>query len=400
MKNLIPNIQFSEVFGTYWMSYCLFASFCSVFLLGIGYSNTEIGILVAIANLLSVLIQPVMANIADRSRRISVFGLVELSCIAIMVFEIFTWIIPGKSAILFIAYTLMYALHAALQPLLNSMNMTLASRGIWVDYGICRGMGSLLYSIMSIVLSWLVAHFGVHSLPPAGELTMAALLAGMLLLSRAYHRAGSAAAGSNDPNAPQPETTDISMGEFLRHHKFFLIMNIGIFLMYYHHQVMNYYMLQVFQNVNGTSSDMGLFYSLMTILELPALWGFPLISKRFSTTFLLKLGAISFIIRAILMLLARNPLMVYLSLIMHPTSFPLFLPAIVKYINEIMEPGEAVRGQSVYVIVITLCAMVTSFTGGLILDHAGATMLLIVSVVTSILGAALVLPMISRAREE
>ena len=154
------------------------------------------------------------------------------------------------------------------------------------------------------------------------------------------------------------------MKEFARRHKLFLIITFGIFLMFYHHQIINYFMLQVFQNVGGDSADMGLYFSLMSLLEIPALVGFSKLNKRFSTAFLLKLGTIGLVLRGILMYVASSPLGVQLSLVVNPIGFPMFLGAIVRYINEIMDEGEAVRGQTMYVVVITTSAVISTFTGG------------------------------------
>ena len=55
----------------------------------------------------------------------------------------------------------------------------------------------------------------------------------------------------------------------------------------------------------------------------------------------------------------------------------------VIFIDEIMEKGEAVKGQALYTIVITVSTVFASLLGGFILDMGGAyTLLLISSVVT------------------
>lgn len=398
MKNRLANIYYAETFATYWMAFCLYTSFASVFLLANGYSNTEIGILIAAANLLSVVIQPVLADITDRSRRLNIFEISGIICLLIIFSEFFTCILTGKSLAMFLAYTVMLSLHAAMQPLLNSMNLTMAKRDIIVNYGVCRGIGSLGYSVMSVILSALVAHAGIRTLPVSGEISMALLLIGCLLMNSVYKK--------NRENSPSDKkdrktrSDEITLMEFVKRHRMFILLTLGIFLMYYSHQVINYFMLQIFQNVGGGSTEMGFYYAMMTILEIPPLFAFSWLLKKFRTTTLLKIAVVGFIVRIVTMTLARSSLAVTLTLISHPFGFPLFLPAIVQYINEIMDPKESVRGQSVYVIVITLSAVVTTATGGRILDLSGASTLLIVSTVTCLIGAAIIFPMIAKATAE
>ena len=51
----------------YWGVYCVISSFASVFLLEAGYTNTEIGLLLAAGNIASVVIQPFSANLAEHA---------------------------------------------------------------------------------------------------------------------------------------------------------------------------------------------------------------------------------------------------------------------------------------------------------------------------------------------
>lgn len=396
-KNLKPNIEYAEIFWTYWSVYCVIASFSSVFLLANGYTNTEIGTMIAVGNLVSVAIQPVLASVADRSMRFGVFPVSVLVTVVVMLFEAVTLILSGRNFLLSAAYVLMFAFQASLQPLLNSMEAKLARRGIDVDYGICRAMGSLGYSVMSALLGVLVVSAGVRALPVAGESCLMLLLGGLLLLGGRFRKAGST---SSVDSPDTKEKGSISMGEFIRRHRVFLVINIGILLIFYDHQIINFFMLQIFQNVGGDSGNMGHYYSIMTILELIPLLGFTWLTKRFRSSFLLKVATIGFVLRGILMLLAHTPTAMMLTLVVHPFGFPLFLPAVVRYINEIMDEREAVRGQSLYVIMITVSAVAASFSGGVILDTLGAGALLWICAVTCVIGAVIILPLLDRAKTD
>ena len=394
-----PTIIYSEIFWMYWSVYCVISSFASVFLLEKGYSNTEIGLLLAVGNVVSVLIQPISANIADRSKKLNALDILIIMTLAIIFFEFFTWLIGRKSLILFTAYVLVVAIHGCMQSLLNSVEALFLHIGIRADYGISRGIGSLGFSITSAILGILVGIAGAGILPLVGELSSLLMLFGLYYLKKIYYRSHGRVSTTSS-TAKESEKKDISMKEFARRHKLFLIITFGIFLLFYHHQIINYFMLQVFQNVGGDSADMGLYFSLMSLLEIPALMGFSKLNRRFSTAFLLKLGTIGLVLRGILMYVASSPLGVQLSLVVNPIGFPMFLGAIVRYINEIMDEGEAVRGQTMYVVVITTSAVISTFTGGIILDGLGAKQLLFICLLLCIAGAAIVLPLIDRAAKE
>ena len=238
---------------------------------------------------------------------------------------------------------------------------------------------------------------------------LALLVIGLVVMQRKYKElaAMAAEAGELSGQSAMAEAAELSeprkeitMKEFMLRHKLFLVIMFGVFLMFYHHQVINYYMLQVFQNVGGDSTDMGLYGSLMTITEVPALMFFTPLNKKFKTNTLLKVGIVGLMLRGIFMYTATSPLGIQLSLIVNPFGFSLFLAAIVKYISEIMDEREAVRGQSLYVVVITASAVVASFTGGIILDVWGASKMLLLCMILCIVGAAISFRLVDDAAQE
>ena len=409
MKKLNPTVIYSELFVTYWCVYCVITGFSSVFLLDIGYSNTEIGTMLAIGNIVSVIIQPISANIADRSQKLNTLDIAMIMALVIGVFEALVLIVGKRSIVLFVAYLAVIAVHAAMQPLLNSVEGMFLHIGKSADYGLSRSFGSLGYSITSMILGLAIASAGSGFLPLVALGFLALLVIGLVVMQRKYKElaAMAAEAGELSGQSAMAEAAELSeprkeitMKEFMLRHKLFLVIMFGVFLMFYHHQVINYYMLQVFQNVGGDSTDMGLYGSLMTITEVPALMFFTPLNKKFKTNTLLKVGIVGLMLRGIFMYTATSPLGIQLSLIVNPFGFSLFLAAIVKYISEIMDEREAVRGQSLYVVVITASAVVASFTGGIILDVWGASKMLLLCMILCIVGAAISFRLVDDAAQE
>lgn len=399
MKKRAATVIYSEVFAMYWGVYCIVSSFASVYLIENGYSNTEIGVLLAVGNAVSVFLQPFAANLADRSQRVTALEVVLIMTLVIGAFEFLLLLLHGKGALLFIAYVLMLAFHTALQPLLNSLSMKFAHVGVNADYGISRGIGSLGYSLMSAILGGIVASAGARILPLAAELLVILLFVGILCLKYVY-RHHESYQGEGSSAILDAEHRDISMKQFVRGHILFLIISAGIFFLFYQQQIVNFFMLQIFQSVGGDSSDMGFYYALMSFLEIPALLGFSWLNKRISTARLLKIGVVGLVLRGVFMYMADSSFVMQLTLIVHPIGFPLFLAAIVKYINEIMNVGEAVRGQSLYVMVITLSAIVASFSGGFLIDSIGVKSMLLLCLLFCAAGAAIILPLVDKAAKE
>lgn len=394
MKSIKSTVQYSVAFGTFWAMDCILIGYCSAFLQANGYSNTLIGIIVAAANLLSVVVQIVVANIADCSRKVNLFDLVIITAFVIMVAEVFILLLKGKSAIMFLAYTVATGFHLAHQSQLNAMNGVLAGRDLNADYGICRGIGSLCAAITSYSMGILITKSSISVLAICGELIMVIFLIGNVAMNVDYRKAAPV------DEKQSKDIKDISMREFILRHKLFLIMSLGIFIMFYHQQVVNNFMLQVFQSTGGGTHELSIYFCVMPLLETIVLWCYSALKRFFSAKTLLKFSACMYIVRGLLMVLANSSLGIMLSLASHPFCHPLFLAAVVDYIDGIMDRKEAVRGQSLYVIVITASALIASLTGGAIIDAWGVSTLLFIAFICTIIGVAVILPMVNYAEAE
>ena len=109
MEKLL-NIKYGCIHGTYWMYFGISASFASAFLLAKGYSNAEIGLILAVGNILAVFLQPLIADLADRSKKLSLIGVTQLSGMLLMVLTLLLFILQRKSAALWVVYVLIMGL--------------------------------------------------------------------------------------------------------------------------------------------------------------------------------------------------------------------------------------------------------------------------------------------------
>ena len=71
----------------------------------------------------------------------------------------------------------------------------------------------------------------------------------------------------------------------------------------------------------------------------------------------------------------------------------------VHFIDEIMSEGEAVKGQSVFTMMVTITTMLSSLVGGAILDISGAKMLTLVSLLATAAGAVIIIATVDRIKK-
>ena len=394
MKKTKTTVQYSVAFGAFWAMDCILIGYGSVFLQANGYSNTLIGIIMASANLLSVIIQITAADIADRSKKVNLFDIVIFLAIVIMGAEVLILLQKGKSLIMFLAYTVVVGIHLAHQSQLNAMSGILVARRLDVDYGVCRGVGSLCIAVTSYLLGILIAGTGVSILAICGQVIMLIFITGNVALDLDYRKAGA------EEEKHDEDVRDITMGEFVSRHKLFMVMCLGILIMFYNQQTINNFMFQIIRSAGGGAHELSIYFFIMPFTEFLVLLGYSALRKRFSAKMILSFSSFMYIVRVLLMVIFPPEMGIVLSLVAHPFCHPLFLASIVEYIDEMMDYREAVRGQSMYVIVITASALITSLTGGAVIDAWGVHTLLVIGLICSIAGVAIILPMVSRAEKE
>ncbi len=400
------NFSYGCIHGTYWMIYGIVSSFASVFLLGRGYLNTEIGIILAVANVVAVVIQPLVADLADRSKKISTIGISQIMTIMMMVMTVGLFALQGKSVALSVVFVLLIAWHTAVQPLINSLSFKLSESGIHINFGIARSVGSLSYSLLCAVLGVLVARFGIEVLPISAEIVMAMMAISLLMTKRQYDKTKNCGKREAAEETAAENLTemveiaeDINLLEFIRRNKLFFIANIGVIGLYFSNSVMNNYLMQIVTEVGGNSADMGRILSLMAFLEIPTLVFFDKLRAKFTCQFMLKVAAIGFTIKILMCHIAASVSMILAAQVFQLIAFGLFLPAMVHFIDEIMSKGEAVKGQSVFTMMVTITTMLSSLAGGAILDISGAKMLTLVSLIITAAGAVIILATVDRIKK-
>ena len=404
------NIKYGCIHGTYWMYYGVAGSFASAFLLARGYSNAEIGIILAVGNILAVFLQPLIADLADRSKKLSLIGVTQLSAVLLMVLTGLLFVMKQKSAALWVVYMFIMAWMTTLQPLFNSLAFKLEETGVHINFGACRSVGSLAYAVLCAFLGTLVEAKGVGVLPLSGEIVLLMLLASIWVTKTQFDRMVGEKTGKQAvpvlgecgqvPAADAEEAEEINLALFVKRNKFFVVLNLAVIGVFFSNSILNNFMLQVVEGVGGTSEDMGRIFSVMAFLEIPALFFFDKIKERFSCQFILKFAAICFTLKVLLIYLAESVTMIYVAHLLQTFSFGLFLPAIVSFIGEVMAKGEAVKGQALYTVMVTVSSMLASVLGGIMLDVSGPGFMLLISTIATGLGALVLVLIVDRIKKK
>ena len=383
-KDRIPA-QYASLQFFYWMTNLSIYSFSSAFLLPNGFSSSQVGIVMTLGSIGSLILEPVLADLADRSRRLTPAGITSLLAGLLILCLGGLLAVQGNGTALFVFYVLCYILQTIMQPLINEMNFFLERAGHKMNYGVARAMGSLGYSLFSALLGVLTQRFGISMIP----LMTIAVLAVMLALLAMLSRTASSSKDQKDVHSEEKQNPG-SLMEFARTHGKLLLLTAGGTCLMFCANACGSYLLQIMNHVGGTTENMGFALSVAAISEIPAMVLFERVRRKISTGTLLKIAGIGYIVKHVVLLMAKSYAAVLFAMVFQMVSFAVYIPAIVAYMHEHTSAEDAVKGQSLMPLASSAAGLLSSFSGGFMIDRLGVGAFLAACVVMAVLGTLIV----------
>ena len=366
----------------YWMGNTTICGFSSAFLLPNGFSSMEIGIIMGIGNAGAVLVQSVLADYADRTKKVTPAGILSAICGLFLLFCGFLLVLHGRSIWMAVFYILAFIVHTIMTPLINDLNYRLAEEGNTMNFGAARAMGSLGYSLMSAAAGFLVERFAVRVLP---ILTIGSLLI-MLVLLRII---GTMLRPGSRQKKEQNQDTGGFM-EFARANRNLLFVSLGGMCLMFCASTCATFLLQIVLNVGGTAKDMGLALAAAAISEIPVMMIYDRLWQRLSSGKLMKAASLGYLMKQVILFLAGGYPMVLFSQLLQCVSFALYLPSSVAYAHEHTDVKDAVKGQALMTSMGTAAGLLASFLGGFVIDRFGVKSLLGICTAAALAGIILI----------
>ena len=151
--------QYSVVQALYWMTSCALAGYAAVYLQDRGLSNTLIGVTVGGAACLSMVIQPLAAQVVESISGLTVKKVIQALIVMMAVMFGVLTVIPVPVAGVVILYMGMNTLNYCMPPMLSAMGMEFINRGYYLNFGLSRGLGSISYAVCAAVLGIVIDWF-------------------------------------------------------------------------------------------------------------------------------------------------------------------------------------------------------------------------------------------------
>ena len=387
------NIRYFLMQGCYWALSGIIFGFTTVYLQEKQYTNYQIGILFAMGNFFGFVAQPLIAVHIDKSRSTALLRYILSTAAISLVLMLGVLFMPSACLPLSAAFVLLIGGNILLQPLCISLCFYLETFGSKINFSAARAVGSLSYGLATVVLGLLVERVSASAVPLSYIIITA--LFGALALS---YTLGAKPREITKEAAIEVSEKPSGIFEFLKENKRFTFFLLGTSLLYFTHSLLGNFMIEFVRNVGGDSSDMGSILAFMTLSEIPAMLLFSKLSRRFSCTALLRFAVIMFTLKELMIYLAGSVAMFYAAEALQALSFAIFVPASVRYADEVIEKRNSTKGQTFITAVISMASIFASIIGGILLDGAGAKPALLVGVIVSAAGTFVMLGAIEKAK--
>lgn len=360
----------------YWAAAAGVVSFATAFLLEKGFAASQIGILLASGNLLSCAAQPLLASLADRIGGNVVKWLIAgLTAVSMCCFAS-VQLLPLSGAFYGLVYLLGVFTFDAMNPLLNAVSVSYNRSGFRINYGVGRGIGSFAYAVSALVIGKVMAGLGADW-----------MIWICLVLLGANVAATLGYPGLTESVAEKKKRTECcSVPVFFRRYRWYCVSLLGVMLLAMFHAMTENYLIEVVSPLGGDSGTVGIALFVATAIEMLVIVNFDWLRTKVSDAWLLKLAGISFVIKSVAFLLAKNVMTIYAIQLLQATSYSFLSPTQLYYADAKVNPADMVKGQAFITASYTLGCAIGNFTGGQLLDAFGIRVLLWAGVAMAVAG--------------
>ena len=375
MKSLTARYSLTQL--TFWAGATGTASFATTFLLKSGLPSTLVGSLLAGAGLLSCLTQPLLAGRADRAKTFPVPRMMAILSAACCVCCL-GLLVPGLPPL---ALGLIYGLGLwcsdAMMPLLNALYVGYNQGDYIIQFGIARCLGSVASALIALVLGHVIAALGLQWM-----LLLLLLFRVLCLIVLLGYPKISA------PRGTRPQDTGCTVAAFFSRYKWYCLSLLGILFLGMFHAMNEHYLIAIVAPFGGDSSHVGTALFISCIAGACMLLFADPVHKRLGTVRMLKIAAISFLLKAILFYFAPSIPVIYGLELLQMTSYAFLNPAQIYFAGERVSPQDMVKGQAFSTAAYSLGCSAGNLSGGVLLG-AGLHTLLLAGIVMTLTGSAL-----------
>ena len=389
MKKRISAVTFHYMIitGGFWMAFCVVTAYAAVYLQGVGCSNGELGLILALGNVGGALLSPVLGVRIDRNRNLRHASVINVLLAVQVVLLILLRLHPRHDLVTAVCYVLYMT---AMMPV-TAVNLDLCVRleraKAPLDFGLARSMGSFSFVILSTLLGIVTAKWGYLTLPLAGLAVVLLQFVGNRIIDRDLRRAEDA--------MPPAETAvreqSSSLPVFVRENRMFCLMLFGTIIIFIAHNMDGNFLINEIRALGGDTAIMGYVAAFTAITEVPVMMFSSRLPKRWSTVQYIRLALVLFVFKSLAYALAPTIPLFFAARVFQAPSYALYTVLIVGYADSQVARKDSAKAQSLAFSMTTIGSVLASLIGGRMFDTVGVKPTMLTAVAIAAVGAVIAL---------
>lgn len=347
----------------------------------VGFQTDQVGIILALANIASICLQPMLASVADREKGPTLRPILLASVSFALILAILLLFPMHSVALIAVLFSALTTVTLAVQPLLNAVGFFYINEGQRLDYSFGRGLASAGYAISSILLG-LLAKRGSTAL--MWHYIVSAI--GVLVMTLVF-------APNRKPSAALQERPK-SLWTVIRTHPRLLLFMLGTAFLFLAHNFINSYMLSIMKSVGGSTDELSIAVSVAAWVEVPVMLLFSRFLKKYSVQSLLRFCTVALALRVgcifLSVLLLKRPWGVLLSQLLQMPGYAMFMPASSYHANRIVGESDSAKAQMLLTEATSVGCVISLLLGGFSIRYLGVPSSLAVTTASAALGVVFV----------
>ena len=387
-KALTPvTVHYTLITGGFWMAFCVVTAYAAVYLQGVGCTNGELGVILALGNVGGALLSPVLGACIDRNRNLRHASVINVLLAVQVVLLILLRVHPRRDLLTAACYVLYIS---AMMPV-NAVNLDLCVRleraKAPLNFGFARSMGSFSFVILSTLLGIVTARWGYLTLPLAGLAVVALQFAGNRLIDRDLRLAEDAL----PPAGAASQERSSSLSAFVRENRMFCLMLFGTIIIFIAHNMDGNFLINEIRNLGGDTAVMGYVAAFTAITEVPVMMFSSRLPKRWSTVQYIRLSLVMFVFKILAYALAPTIPLFFAARVLQAPSYALYTVLIVGYANSVVAPKDSAKAQSLAFSMTTIGSVLASLIGGRMFDAVGVRSTMLTAAAIAAVGTVIAL---------
>lgn len=392
-KNL--NLKYAAINCFYFMLVCGIGGYANNYLGYKGFSTGTIGIILTMISVIALLGQTVMAPIVDRSKSLNEkkFILITLAVSAAMLTLML--FLPNGSFLILVCVVIGFAFATMGMPFLNSIAFIYEKEGQKINYGLGRGVGSASYAVAGQALGLLIS-CNNESVIPFWALIMAALTAAAVFTLQVPSKEKEMELVKDEDRVSDNKT---SYAAFFKKYSDITLVVVAMVLLFFCHMIVNNYMINIISTIGGDASSQGTSIMIQALVEMPPMFLFAWLLKKFKVDNLMLCAAVFYSIKHLIILFAPNMTVFYFAMVLQMLSYAILIPGSVYFADKYVAAEDRNQGQTVMAVTITVAGLFASFLGGFMISGLGIHTTLLIGTVISIAGTVLMVYAIMKLKK-